>query len=71
MYIFAALGAIHDCYIFEYDACSKHLELLGSGLGNDTVVGLQYIADDVEYDILRVNAGTNSDGAPNEGIVDH
>lgn len=40
-------------------------------LKSDTVAGLQYIADDLDYAILPFLPGTSSDIAPSNSLINH
>lgn len=69
-YISAELGAIHDCYIAEFDDTTKQLNLLGSAVGSDTVPGLDYNLAEFENAISPGIPGTSSDAAPDEDAMD-
>lgn len=62
-FISADFGAIHGCYVSEYDSGTSQLDIFWSEMGSDTGSGLQCIADDLENAIEQVISDVNSDGA--------
>lgn len=69
--IFAELGETHVLYISDYDASTNRKYILESNLRSDTVPSLNYIANDREDAILPEITDRSSEGAANEGIMNH